>query len=128
MRKPPGSAHRRTVTRINDIAGTSAQNAPVRRKPKSMATKNHPASKFRCEITALIAEVEAYLRSTPADLDREFDYQREAFRERCHQAKKLVGRFGPTNRSEWSLRSGDAHRIEESLKLSLAYFRSRTLT
>ena len=92
-----------------------------------MKSKNHPASQFRYDIATLIAEVETCLRSTPTNRDREFDYQREAFRERCHQAKSLVGRFGPTNRSEWSLRSGDAHRIQESLKLSLAYFRSRPL-
>jgi hypothetical protein len=93
-------------------------------KTRSMATRNHPASQFRYDIAALIAEVETCMRSTAGNRDREFDLQREAFRERCHQAKTLVGRFGPTNRSEWSLRSGDAHRIQESLKLSLAFFRS----
>ena len=92
-----------------------------------MATKNHPATQFRSDIAALIAEVEACMRSVPTNRDREFDYQHEAFRERCHQAKTLVGRFGPTNRAEWFLRSGDAQRIRESLKLSLAYFRTRPL-
>jgi len=90
-----------------------------------MATKSHHATKFRSEIAALIAEVEACMPSTPARRDREFDYQREAFCERCRQAKMLADRLAARNHAEWSLRSGDAHRIRESLQLSLNYFRGR---
>jgi len=90
-----------------------------------MATKSHPASQFHAEIAALIAEVEACLRSTPVRRDREFDFQREAFNERCRQAKTLAARLAARNRTEWSLRSGDAYRIRASLQLSLNYFRGR---
>ncbi len=87
-----------------------------------MATKIYPETQFRSAITALIAEIETCLGSAPPN--RESDLQREAFHERCHQAKILAGRLAEANRSEWLLRSGDAHRIQESLKLSLAYFRN----
>ncbi|MAF84711.1 MAG: hypothetical protein QGH93_03585 [Gammaproteobacteria bacterium] len=93
-----------------------------------MTKKKHPVSQFRSDITALITEVEACLRATPKNRDREFNYQHEAFRERCMQAKKLTGRFEPMNNSEWSIRSGDARRIREALKLSLAYFRGHPLS
>jgi len=88
-----------------------------------MATKNHPVTKFRSDIAALIAEVENCMRSVPATRGREAELQHEAFRERCCQAKVLAA----ANRSEWTLRSGDAHRVRESLKLSLAYFRGRPI-
>jgi len=88
-----------------------------------MATKDHPVNRFRSEIATLIAAVESCMPSQQPDQDREFGLQREAFRERCQQAKTLASRLGVDNRFEWCLRSGDAHRIEESLKLSLAYFR-----
>lgn len=87
-----------------------------------MAVKDHPETRFRSEIVALIAEIENCLGSAPTN--RESDLQREAFRERCRQARALVGRLTEGKNSEWRLRSGDAHRIHESLKLSLAYFRS----
>ncbi len=67
------------------------------------------------------------MRSVPTSRDREAEFQHEAFRERSRQARTLVGRLAAANRSEWSLRSGDAYRIQESLKLSLAYFRDRPL-
>lgn len=89
-----------------------------------MATKNHPASKFQSDIVALIAEIEACMPAAPKKRDREFSYQHDAFHERCDQAKMLGDRLGMPNGSEWFMRSGDAYRIEESLKLSLAYFRS----
>jgi len=88
-----------------------------------MATKHQPVAKFQSDIEALIAEIEACMPSALKNKDREFSYQHDAFRERCHQAKTLAERLGVKHRSEWSLRSGDAHRIEESLRLSLAYFR-----
>jgi len=88
-----------------------------------MATKDHPVIRFRSDITSLIAEVESCMPAEQPPRDREFGLQREAFRERCRQAKNLANRLGADNRFEWCLRSGDAHRIQESLKLSLAYFR-----
>jgi len=87
-----------------------------------MAAKDHPETQFRSAIAALIAEIETCLGAAPTN--RESDLQREAFRERCHQARTLAGRMADTNRSEWLLRSGDAYRIQQSLKLSLAYFRN----
>lgn len=90
-----------------------------------MTTKNYPVSQFRTEIAALIAEIEACMPAEPTRRDREFNFQHDAFRERCQQAKTLAGRLGIAGRTEWSLRSGDAYRIEQSLQLSLAYFRGR---
>jgi len=87
-----------------------------------MAAKTYPETQFRSDIAALIAEIETCMGS--ASTNRESVLQREAFRERCHQAKTLAGRLAQANRSEWFLRSGDAYRIHESLKLSLAYFRN----
>jgi len=96
---------------------------------QSMATKHHPATQFRDEIAALISAVENCMRSVQTnrnqDRDREFNFQHEAFQERCDQASSLTSRLKNKTRSEWSMRSGDAHRIQESLKLSLAYFRGR---
>ena len=63
------------------------------------------------------------MRTVSPAQNREAAFQREAFRERCHQARVLASRLAAANRSEWSLRSGDAHRVQESLKMSLAYFR-----
>jgi len=65
------------------------------------------------------------MRSVQTNRDREFNFQHEAFQERCDQAKSLTSRLRDKAYSEWSMRSGDAHRIQESLKLSLAYFRGR---
>jgi hypothetical protein len=87
-----------------------------------MATTKFPITQFRCDIAALIAEIETCLGSAPPN--RESDLQREAFRERSHRAEELSGRLADPHRSEWSRRSGEAHRIHESLKLSLAYFRN----
>jgi len=92
---------------------------------QSMATKYHPATQFRDEIAALISEVETCMRSVQTNRDREFSFQHEAFQERCEQANSRTSRLKNKTRSEWSMRSGDAHRIQESLKLSLAYFRGR---
>jgi hypothetical protein len=88
-----------------------------------MSKNKHPVAEFRHEIALLISEVEACMHSTRSKRDREFEYQHEAFHERCRQARALASRLNLDNRSEWSLCSGDAHRIQESLKLSLAYFR-----
>ncbi len=93
-----------------------------------MAQKDHPATKFRHEIKALIAEVEACMPPVSKDCDREFNLQREAFDERRQQATALSGQLGIAQHSEWCMRSGDAHRIHEALKLSLTYFRGQLVT
>jgi hypothetical protein len=92
---------------------------------QSMAKKHHPVTQFRHEIAALISEVETCMCSVQPNRDREFKFQHKAFQERCDQANSLTSRLKNKTRSEWSMRSGDAHRIQESLKLSLAYFRGR---
>jgi len=89
-----------------------------------MTTDSEPTAEFRSEIAALIAEVEACLGRSHGAGDREYRFQEQAFRERCHQAKHLA--CSDTGQwTDWQLRSGDAYRIAESLRLSLAYFRNR---
>lgn len=78
---------------------------------------------FRAEISRLIAEIEAYMRPDVDTGDREFFFQREAFQERRGQAERLTERLASYRKSQQSLLEGDAHRIRESLKLSLDYFR-----
>ena len=92
-----------------------------------LAKEQYPVAQYRNELTALIAEIEACMGATTSSRDRESDFQHEAFRERCQQAILLAGRLAASGHAEWSLRSGDAHRIHESLKLSLDYFRRHTL-
>ncbi len=92
-----------------------------------MAAKNQTASQFRSDIEALIAEVEACMRQEPMKRDREFDFQHQAFRERRRQATTLASQLSSAGRSQWPMRSGDAYRIRESLKLSLTYFRGLPL-
>ena len=91
-----------------------------------MASRKYGVAEFGTEIRNLINEIKSYIKSQDAR-DREFDLQWQAFRERCDQAKHLTRSLessGPGEAdSQWSLRDGDAHRIEESLKLSLDYFR-----
>lgn len=92
-----------------------------------MASTKHGIAQFRTEIRNLIAEIKSYIQSRDETRDREFDLQRQAFRERCDQADHLTRSLESgrpdEGESRWSLRDGDAHRIEESLKLSLDYFR-----
>jgi hypothetical protein len=92
-----------------------------------MASTKYGIEQFRAEIRNLIAEIRSCIQSQDETRDREFDLQRQAFRERCDQAAHLTRSLesGGPDESEirWSLRDGDAHRIEESLKLSLDYFR-----
>ncbi len=114
---------RRIVNRVNDIARPDVQDDRILGTPSFMAAKNHPVAQFSTEIAALIAAVEDAMQPVPSHRDREFNFQRDAFRERCQQAKMLADRLGATSHSEWSLRSGDAHRIRKSLQLSLDYFR-----
>jgi hypothetical protein len=92
-----------------------------------MASTKYGIAQFRTEIRNLIAEIKSCIQSQDELQDREFDLQRQAFHERCDQAHHLTRSLesGQPDESEirWSLRDGDAHRIEESLKLSLDYFR-----
>ena len=90
----------------------------------SMAAQRPHGHHFNIRIAALIAEVEACLQHSLPAGDRESRLQREAFRERCHQARKLAERLATAGEHEWSLSSGDAHRIHRSLQHSLAYFRT----
>jgi hypothetical protein len=93
-----------------------------------MASTKSTIAQFRSEIKHLIDEIKSCIHSDRENADREFDLQQQAFRERCNQADDLTTYLGSApdgDESRWSLRDGDAHRIEESLKLSLDYFRHR---
>ena len=79
--------------------------------------------KFCSEISRLVAEVQALIRTEDNDADRERQFQTQAFQERCSQAEQLTRQLHATDVGNSMLRDGDAHRIQESLKLSLAYFR-----
>ena len=78
---------------------------------------------FRTEIDRLIAEIEAHMRPEMETGNRESTFQREAFQERRSQAERLTKRLASYRKSQQPLLEGDAHRIQESLKLSLDYFR-----
>lgn len=87
-----------------------------------MTTDDEPTAEFRAEIAALIDEIEACLGRAHDRQDREYRLQEQAFRERCRQARHLA--CSDTGQwKDWQLRSGDAYRITESLRASLAYFR-----
>jgi len=60
----------------------------------------------------------------PADADREYQLQRAAFEERAGRAQQLADEIALDEQTLWSLRDGDAQRAEDSLRLSLNYFRS----
>ena len=89
-----------------------------------MAANSPQKQDFTTNITALIAEIKSCLRTARPSPDREARLQREAFRERCRQARSLANRLSAGSEQEWSLRSGDAHRIQQSLRHSLHYFRN----
>jgi DNA-binding transcriptional MerR regulator len=78
---------------------------------------------FRTEVGRLIAEIEACMRHDSDSGNRELDLQREAYEERRDQAERLSRRLASYRESQQFLLEGDAHRIQESLKLSLDYFR-----
>lgn len=78
---------------------------------------------FRADISRLITEIEACMRPAEDPQNREFSFQQEAFQERRNQAKRLSKRLAMCRKSQQPLLEGDAHRIHESLKLSLNYFR-----
>jgi len=80
-------------------------------------------SQFRADIRKLIAEIENYVRATPRPADREYRLQREAFEERAERAKRLAEEISTDEKTWWGLRDGDAQRAEDSLRLSLDYFR-----
>lgn len=81
-------------------------------------------TQFRSDIRRLIAEIEKYVRASARDGDREYRLQREAFLERCARAKQLTEEISNDEQAWWGLRDGDAQRVEDSLRLSLDYFRS----
>jgi len=84
----------------------------------------HPPrfSQFRSDIRKLVAEIERHVR--PGRDDREYRFQYEAFAERCDQAHRLQAEIADDEQTHWTLRTGDAQRIEDSLRLSLDYFRN----
>jgi hypothetical protein len=90
-----------------------------------MTSSQHPVRRFRSEIRRLIEEIEACIHARQPDGDREYRFQAEAFQERCGQAEQLTEQLdtGKDDDSGWSRRDGDAYRIQESLQLSLDYFR-----
>ena len=89
-----------------------------------MATQRPLGQTFNSNIAALIAEIESCLNVSRPYADRESRLQREAFRERSRQARNLARRLASASEQEWSQRSGDAHRIQQSLRHSLQYFRN----
>jgi hypothetical protein len=88
-----------------------------------MSRSGNFVEQIRAEISRLIAEIEAYIRPDETAGDREHFFQREAFQERRGQAERLSERIASYRKNQQSLLEGDAHRIKESLKLSLNYFR-----
>ena len=77
---------------------------------------------FRDDIEQLIAEIDDCMPIVAAN-DREHEFQREAYQERRSQAQRLFELLASREESQWSRLDGDAHRIHEALKLSLAFFR-----
>ena len=88
-----------------------------------MSRSGNFIEQIRIEISRLIAEIEAYMRPDESTGDRELFFQREAFRERCSQAERLSERIASYRKNQHSLLEGDAHRIKDSLQVSLDYFR-----
>jgi hypothetical protein len=93
-----------------------------------METSKYGVAQFRSEIRRLIAEISTCIRADRnAAADREYDLQQQAFEERCRQAEQLARTLGSATPGKaddpWAFRDGDAFRIQESLKLSLDYFR-----
>jgi hypothetical protein len=88
-----------------------------------MSRSGNFIEQIRTEIGRLIAEIEAYMRPDPVAGDRELFFQREVFQERRSQAERLSERIASYRKNQQSLLEGDAHRIKESLELSLNYFR-----
>ncbi len=88
-----------------------------------MSPKPTRFSQFRSDIRQLIDEVEKHLGSRPNAGDREYRLQREAFEERRRNARQLTAQIESNERAQWGLRDGDAQRVQDSLRLSLDYFR-----
>lgn len=80
-------------------------------------------SQFRSDIRTLIEEIEKCVSAKPRHADREYRLQRAAFEERCEQARRLTEEIQADEQTWWNLRDGDAQRVQESLRLSLHYFR-----
>lgn len=89
-----------------------------------MSTNVSRFSQFRSDIHGLIAEIEHHIRRRPLGVDREFRLQCEAFEERCLRAECLEQEIAADEQTQWGLRDGDAQRLQDSLRLSLDYFRA----
>ena len=79
---------------------------------------------FHADVRRLIAEIENYMSAKPQDEDREYSLQREVFEERCDRAKQLTEEIAADEQAMWGLHDGDAQRLQDSLMLSLDYFRT----
>ncbi len=86
-----------------------------------MASSSHPVSQFQAEVSALIAEIQACLRSTGGARGREWRLQRLVFHERCRQAEVLIEQLR-MNPASWDCIDGDAERLCRSLRLSREFF------
>lgn len=86
-----------------------------------MSAHSSRFSQFRSDIRKLVAEIEKHV--WPRSNEREYRFQYEAFTERCDQAQQLQVEIADDEQTHWQLRTGDARRIEDSLRLSLDYFR-----
>ena len=80
-------------------------------------------NQFRSDIRQLIDEVERHLRTRPGTDDREYRLQREVFEERRNHAQDLTAQIETDEPTQWGLRDGDAKRVQDSLRLSLNFFR-----
>lgn len=93
-----------------------------------MVESVNPVNRFRQEISKLIEEIEGCIRCGQGAQDREYDLQQRAFEERRSQARQLTDSLGCDGSraalEQWATRDGDAHRIHESLQLSLDFFRN----
>ncbi|NND35758.1 MAG: hypothetical protein HKN81_01370 [Gammaproteobacteria bacterium] len=78
---------------------------------------------FRADIRRLIAEIENCMHARPQESDREYSLQVEVFEERCNHAERLAQEIAKDEQTLWGLRDGDARRLQDSLRLSLDYFR-----
>ncbi len=88
-----------------------------------MASSTNYLTRFQQEISRIVAEIETCIHSDGESEDREFRLQHEAFQERCDQAEHFSRKMALNGLKQWSVMDGDAHRIREALKRSLAYFR-----
>ena len=80
-------------------------------------------TQFRADVRRLISEIEKHMQAKPRRPDREYALQCEVFEERCDRARALADEIAADEQTMWGLRDGDAQRLQDSLMLSLDYFR-----